>query len=140
MSQKHMSQNEAASTSAVSPLRRILALIVLLSSAAVFALLLAKSNDTSARVIDAKSETKPTVVQSMPPDPSGFAAAFGPTMANDIAPTGTAPQGMAWIPGASFRWAAMWMRNHFAVCRVSLAMPRRYIEFMWIRSGWILRK
>ena len=98
MSQKHSVQHEVALAPAASPLRWILALVVLLSSAAMFAMLLAKSNETDKRVTDSALKTKPTVDQSMPTDP----AAFGPTIANNITPTGTAPQGMAWIPGGQF--------------------------------------
>jgi sulfatase modifying factor 1 len=138
MSHKSRRQIDASLVSASNPLRWILALIVLLSSAAVFAMLLTESDEASTPVADSKPESKPAANESIPPDPSKFAAAFAPTIVNDIAPTASTPQGMAWIPGGEFSMGSNVDSESLCslpgVTRDAAPIHRVYVDGFWMDS------
>jgi formylglycine-generating enzyme required for sulfatase activity len=138
MSQKHLSQKEVASTPSSNRLQLIFALFVLLSTAVALALLLTRSNEVSTRVVDARATEKPPVKESSPPDPSVFSNAFGPTIANAIAPAETAPEGMTWIPGGEFSMGSN--EDSESLCSLSgvtrdaVPIHRVYVDAFWMDS------
>lgn len=71
------------------------ALIVLAAAAGVFAAVVSRQERTAPEAASIAQDSMPA------------AARFGPTVANDSAPPGTAPEGMVWIPGGEFSMGAV---------------------------------
>lgn len=136
MNQKHPGQNEVVSRSVSNPLRWILALVALLSSAVVCAMLLTRSNEPAALVTDSAMKEMPAVDESFPPDPSVFSEAFGATIVNSVAPVEAAPQGMKWIPGGEFSMGSNEdsesLCSQPGVTRDAVPIHRVYVDAFWI--------
>ena len=81
-------------------------------------------------------ESTPNLKPSVKIDPNGLVDAFGPTVANEVKPSGPAPHGMVWIPGGEFSVGSNVDSESLCswpgVTRDAAPIHRVYVDPFWI--------
>jgi sulfatase modifying factor 1 len=121
--------------------------LVLTASAVTLLRLMSESHTVSPPPTPAAATSPESTPNLKPPvkiDPNAFVDAFGPTVANEVKPSGPAPHGMVWIPGGEFSMGSNVDSESLCslpgVTRDAAPIHRVYVDAFWMDSTEVTNK